>query len=118
MSAAGDELQYSIYLAGGLGKQSPESIQTLAVLKKLKTDFPTTMESSVLSNDLASKGKMYEWLLGKRYREAYKTLIKAPDVKLDTLLGGGHQSKSLRLSDEDGKLYVIRALKKDHVLFL
>ncbi|WP_312322700.1 ShlB/FhaC/HecB family hemolysin secretion/activation protein [Soonwooa sp.] len=63
---------------------------------------------------------------GKRYREYYGTQINAPTVKLDTLFGGvkpirkggGHQSNSLHLLNNDGKRYVMRALRKDGQKYL
>ena len=52
--------------------------------------------------------------------------IKAPTVDLDTLFGGltpirkggGHQSKSLRLKDNQGREYVMRALRKNALQYL
>ncbi len=73
-----------------------------------------------------TKGKFYRSLWGERYRRYYGTKINAPTVNLDTLFGGlipirkggGHQSKSLRLKDKEGKEYVMRALRKNAVQYL
>ncbi|MDX6748037.1 metallophosphoesterase [Polaribacter sp. PL03] len=72
------------------------------------------------------KGKFYSFLWGKRYRKYFGQKILAPTVNLDTLYGGlkpvrkggGHQSKSLRLKDKNGKEYVMRALRKNAVQYL
>ena len=69
---------------------------------------------------------MYRFIWGERYRKYFGTEIKAPIVYLDTLFGGlkpmrkggGHQSKSLRLKDKDGRQYVMRALRKNAVQYL
>jgi hypothetical protein len=60
------------------------------------------------------------FIFGTHYRKIYGTLIDSKTASLDTLYGGltpqraggGHQTKSLRLTDPDGKEYVMRAVKK------
>ncbi len=89
-------------------------------------DFPQFTESSIYDSAMTKKNKFYEFLWGKHYREYYSKKIKVENLALDTLFGGvktdraggGHQTKSLRLETEDGKEYVIRALKKSGVRFL
>ncbi len=95
-------------------------------LKKLKNDFPSEISSSIYPKKLTKKSGFYNFLFGKHYREYYGTEVTANTVSLDTLFGGlkptqaggGHQSKSLRLEDSDGKEYVMRALKKSATQFL
>ena len=88
--------------------------------------FSSKVKSSVYSKDEITKSKSFSWLWGERYRKYFGTEILAPTVNLDTLYGGlkpvrkggGHQSKSLRLVDNDGKEYVMRALRKNAVQYL
>ena len=71
-------------------------------------------------------GKQYQvkpfkqWLFGKHYRKEWSTLVKVRIAYLDTLAGGlnpyqkggGRQTKTLRLWDENKKEYVIRSIYK------
>lgn len=87
----------------------------------LPESFPKEKIASIYSASETQKGSFYTWLFGERYREDFSTPVVAPIVKLDTLFGGltpirkggGHQSKSLRLKDKNGREYVMRALRKD-----
>jgi len=93
---------------------------------KPKSSFGTSKKSSIYSVDETTKSKFYKGLWGEHYREFYSKEVKAPIAFLDTLKGGltpvrrggGHQTKSLRLVDKDGKQYVMRALKKSAIKFL
>ena len=88
--------------------------------------FLSEVKASVYSKEEITKSKSFSWLWGQRYRKYFGTEILAPTVNLDTLYGGlkpvrkggGHQSKSLRLVDNDGKEYVMRALRKNAVQYL
>ena len=82
--------------------------------------------ASIYSKKEVEKSKFYTYLWGERYRNYYGTKIHVKNVQLDTLLGGltpvrkggGHQSKSLRLIDKQGREYVLRALRKNAVQYL
>ncbi len=88
--------------------------------------FDKTTKSSIYSDKMTNKSLVHNFLFGKHYRQYYSTLIDATAVSLDSLYGGlspiraggGHQSKSLRLEDKNGKEYVMRALKKSVSRFL
>ena len=88
--------------------------------------FETHKKATVYTTEKTEKSKLYEKLWGKHYRASYGTLVNAPIANLDTLFGGlsplkkggGNQSVSLRLVDKEGKLWVMRALKKNAVQFL
>ena len=94
------------------------------------TEFPDAKlaekSAGIYTNEEVTKGKFYTFLWGKRYRKYFGQKIIAPAVNLDTLYGGlvpvrkggGHQSKSLRLIDKNGKEYVMRALRKNAVQYL
>lgn len=96
------------------------------VLKKYPETFAPFVKASVYSPDLTEKGKAYRFFMGNHFRKYYGMKIEAPSATLDTLygglepdkVGGGHQSKSLRLKDKDGKEYVMRGLKKSATRFL
>jgi len=72
------------------------------------------------------KSNFYKFLWGQRYRKYLGTPVTAPVVMLDTLygglkitkIGGGHQSFSLRLEDEDGREYAMRSLRKSALKYL
>ena len=119
----------------GIAENEEESfLFTTQVLSKeardLKMDynetFPKEMKAAIYSEEEVDKSRFFKWVWGERYRKFYGTKVKVPTVRLDTLFGGlvpvkkggGHQSKSLRLRDKDGKEYVMRALRKSAELYL
>ncbi|MCM4166877.1 3',5'-cyclic adenosine monophosphate phosphodiesterase CpdA [Arenibacter antarcticus] len=89
-------------------------------------DFPKEVRASVYTKEDIDKSIFFKTIWGERYRKYYGTEVTAPTLKLDTLFGGlkpvrkggGNQSKSLRLSDSNGKEYVIRAVKKSAEVYL
>ncbi|WP_317235738.1 metallophosphoesterase [Aestuariivivens insulae] len=91
-----------------------------------KSTFPTEQSASVYNKEETTKGKLFTMFWGERYREEYSRQVLAPTVDIDTLFGGltpvrkggGHQSKSLRLQDKQGREYVMRALRKDALQYL
>lgn len=96
------------------------------VLDSLPDHFPPYAEASIYEHEKTEKTGFYEDVWGKHYREVYGTKIKAKTVDLDTLMGGltpvrkggGHQSKTLRMIDKDGREFNMRALEKNAVQFL
>ncbi len=88
--------------------------------------FPKEVKASIYTDAETTKGKLYKKLWGDRYRKYFSTKVTAETVNLDTLFGGvipvrkggGHQSKSLRLVDKQGREYVMRALRKSAVQYL
>ncbi|MBA0883730.1 metallophosphoesterase [Flavobacterium undicola] len=88
--------------------------------------FPATTKASIYTPEMTLKSGVYNFFFGKHYRKYYSTSIDVPTITLDHLYGGvtpmraggGHQSKSLRLDDAQGKEYVMRALKKSASRFL
>jgi len=89
-------------------------------------DFPSEFTTSVYTKGETEKSKFFEGIWGERYRKYYSTEVTVPTVRLDTLygglrpvrVGGGHQSKSLRLEHKSGRQYVMRALRKSAELYL
>ncbi len=106
--------------------------QVLPEDKKLKSIiqydnlFPKEKKASIYSEKETNKGNIYKLFWGERFRRYYSTKVNAPTINLDTLyggviplrMGGGHQSKSLRLVDKEGKEYVMRALRKSATQYL
>ncbi len=92
----------------------------------LTTAFPSTVYASVYEPRDTTVSEVYESIWGDRYRDLYGTLVEAPVAVLDTLYGGltveraggGHQTRSLRLKDKEGRDYNMRALEKSAVQFL
>ena len=88
--------------------------------------FSKETTASIYTKEETEKKKFYKKLWGERYRKHFSTAINAQTVSLDTLFGGlipirkggGHQSKSLRLQDKQGREYVMRALRKNAVQYL
>lgn len=98
--------------------------------KKIYTTYPAShlksKAASIYTEEETTKSGLYKWFWGDRYRDDYGVKVEAPTVSLDTLFGGltpvrkggGHQSKSLRLKDKQGREYVMRALRKNAVQYL
>lgn len=97
-----------------------------SVLMSYPDTFPPIVKASIYTPEMTDKSGAYSFFMGKHYRKYYSMPIEARSVSLDTLYGGliagrpggGHQSKSLRLLDKDGKEYVMRGLKKSATRFL
>ena len=83
-------------------------------------DLGPTVEASVYTSEETNKSNLYTRLWGKRYRDIYDEPIEAPVLYLDSLPGnlrpisegGGQQSRSLRLINDDENEYTLRALRK------
>ena len=66
------------------------------------------------------KGKFHRFLFGENYRKEWAAPTKLPVIRISETaggltplqLGGGMQSKSLRLADSSGKEWVIRSVEK------
>ncbi len=84
------------------------------------------VQASVYEEEDTDRTGFYESIWGDHYRDLYGKKIQAKVAILDTLYGGlevvrkggGHQTRSLRLQDKQGKQYNMRALKKSGVKFL
>jgi len=113
-----------------------EGVKSFGILPELKPekqklDFPEVTEKTksdvVISDPEAlNKSGFYKFLWGDRYRKYFGESVTAPVALLDTLYGGlkvtkqggGHQSYSIRLEDENGKEYSMRSLRKNALKFL
>jgi predicted phosphodiesterase len=92
----------------------------------IPNNFPPKITTSIYSQKMTQKSLFHKFLFGNHYRKYYSLPIEAKTATLDTLMGGlkpireggGHQSKSLRVSDPKGREYVMRAMKKSATQFL
>src|SRR4051812_3149083 len=100
-------------------------IQALAMLQAVAQSSPANRSTDSLvvtlpagKQYIASGSKMFWW--GAHYRREWATEVRFPILNLDTAkggltpqkLGGGHQTKTLRLMGGDGREYVLRTIDK------
>lgn len=82
--------------------------------------YPDSVLASIYTQDEVTRKNSFVKIMGEHYRKVYGAKINVPTVDLDTLhgglkptrVGGGFQSRSLRLEANDGREYVLRALRK------
>lgn len=82
--------------------------------------------AQIYTDKSTRKSGLYRWLFGQHYRPLYSQKVQVPVANLATLHGGmrpligggGMQSESLRMVDNDGKQWVLRALKKSPTRFI
>lgn len=92
----------------------------------IPSKFDTTTKASIYDTYHTEKKGLYTWFFGKHYRHIYGTKVTVPVMTLDTLhggmkierQGGGQQTRSLILTDKEGKAYSLRAVKKSATQFL
>lgn len=83
--------------------------------------FYSTGTVAVSAGEGYQVGSLGKFFLGERYREVWETPITVPIIDLEHTaggltplkVGGGLQTKSLRLIGGDGDEYVLRAIEKD-----
>src|SRR5687767_7459455 len=97
--------------AGFLGGQAQDIDQKIAALKDSAT---------IVASQKYGKASFFKRLfLGKNYRSVWLTPVRLPVFRLKELgftvseLGGGQQTKSLRLKDKDGREWALRTIDKD-----
>ncbi|MEQ8879403.1 MAG: BamA/TamA family outer membrane protein [Cyclobacteriaceae bacterium] len=79
-----------------------------------------TSVTSPISNQYHGFGKAHHFWLGQNYRSAWATPVEMSVFDIGTehggleivKLGGGNQTKSLRLEAKDGRQFVLRSLEK------
>ena len=107
------DLAQPIYTAP-LAQLKPATTDPLEVIKS----YPDSM--TVVASTGFKAGGFKKMLLGSNYREEWGTPIRVPVFDMGKEAGGlkplkrggGHQTKSLRLSDASGKQYVLRSVEK------
>jgi len=91
-----------------------------------KKTYGATAMASIYTKEETDKSGFYKSLWGDHYRSIYSKEIEAPVLDIDKLSGnvkpisegGGTQSRSLRLIDDNKHEYTLRALRKSAVRFL
>ncbi|WP_373059596.1 metallophosphatase [Zunongwangia sp. H14] len=91
-----------------------------------RENYNKNFKSSVYKSEETERTGFYKWLWGDHYRDVYSAPLNAPVLFLDDLpgnprpiaVGGGHQSRSLRLIDEDEHEYTLREMRKSALQFL
>ena len=83
-------------------------------------EYDTTKYIRLRAANKYYKNNFYKFLWGEHYRKEWHTPVLMPIVKIDTLLGGlipyklggGRQTKSIRVTDKKDREYVFRSLDK------
>ncbi|WP_405415218.1 metallophosphatase [Maribacter sp. Asnod1-A12] len=104
-------------------KRERLSLDDISYPEKLNTN---TAKASIYSKEETNKSGFYKWFWGNHFRSLYSKEIEAPVLYLDELPnnvkpiseGGGTQSRSLRLIDDNENEYTLRALRKSALRFL
>ena len=97
--------------AGVLSADAQEMDRKIAALKDSAT--------IVASTKYGKAGFVKRLFMGKNYRNVWATPVKLPIFRMKELgftvseLGGGQQTKSLRLKDKDGREWALRTIDKD-----
>ncbi|NND64110.1 MAG: phosphoesterase [Flavobacteriaceae bacterium] len=92
----------------------------------LPEEFDETISVSAYPKEETDRSSVYEWFWGDHYRDIYGKSLEVPVHTLDELMGGftierkggGHQTRSLRLIDQQGRNFALRAVRKSAVQFL
>ncbi|MEI9947022.1 MAG: BamA/TamA family outer membrane protein [Chitinophagaceae bacterium] len=97
------------------------ALNTLQPVKDVAEKIPSFPDSvTVIASGKFKSSGFRNFLLGKNYRREWKTPLRVPVIDMGKEFGGltplkrggGHQTKSLRLEDKNGKQYVFRAIEK------
>ncbi|MGY5849221.1 metallophosphatase [Salegentibacter sp. F14] len=91
-----------------------------------KEEFESTYKASVYSEEEVNKSFPYKKMWGEHYRQVYGKQIEVPVLFLDTLPGnpiainegGGKQSRSLRLRDDNDNEFTLREIRKSALRFI
>lgn len=114
-------LLLSVYCLSTFGQDSSsvmhDSIPASAVVIKRITEDSVIVQVHPSYN---KHGKFHRWIFGENYRKEWAIPTTLPVIRISEIyggltplqLGGGFQSKSLRLKDPQGKEWIIRSVEK------
>lgn len=96
-----------------------KKVKDIPTISKGESFGDSTVISSI-STRYTSAGDTYNYWLGKNYRTLWNTPVEMPVFNIGTAhggleikkLGGGNQTRSLRLEAANGRQYVLRSLDK------
>ncbi|WP_026463416.1 BamA/TamA family outer membrane protein [Adhaeribacter aquaticus] len=99
--------------------KKPTQAMLVASLANQHFDFSDSVVTTSASLDYQA-GKFRRWLLGDNYRDEWSEKITVPVFDIGKMhgglkvvqMGGGFQTRSLRLADANGKEYVLRSVEK------
>lgn len=120
-----NDMRYEYYIYADTGVQKvfsyTQPYREIAPAKKSELKVIKADSISVkVHPSYDSVGKFHRFLFGENYRKDYAMETKFPVIRISeikggltpTQLGGGNQSKSLRLVDKKGKEWVLRSVEK------
>lgn len=95
------------------------AIQCQTVLAQVSLNLKDSITVSVVSG-YDSVSNLHRKFFGENYRKEWAATTRLPVIKLSeirgglvaTEMGGGHQSRSLRLEETSGKEWVLRSVAK------
>lgn len=108
------DLQTSIFTA-----PLPSVPVPLTTEKFNAATFPDSV--TIIASSKFKSGALRNFIFGTNYRKEWTTPVKVQVLSMDTTfggltpikMGGGHQTKSLRLQGKNGKEYVLRQIEKN-----
>ncbi len=115
--------EYYIYTDTAVKKVFTYTQPYKELVQKQKNEFKVIKADSIsikIHPAYDSVGKVHRFLFGENYRKDYAMETKVPVLRISqikggltpTQLGGGNQSRSLRLKDKSGKEWVLRSVEK------
>src|SRR5581483_5494388 len=80
----------------------------------------TATHKKIAARPAPHKSAFFQWMWGRNNRKEWNAPVKVPVLWLDTVygglqpykMGGGNETRSLRLHTADGKEYVLRSINK------
>ncbi|MES1198244.1 MAG: BamA/TamA family outer membrane protein [Chitinophagaceae bacterium] len=119
------EINVKFYTLESRDLLQPVYTASLNSLPAVKPDIAEVVKSfpdsvTVIASDKFKTSGFKNFLLGKNYREEWKTPVRVKVINIGTEYGGltplkrggGHQTMSLRLETANGKQYVLRLIEK------
>jgi hypothetical protein len=108
---------------GGKQDKEEETVKAgpLPTVPKNRPDFSDSTVTVAVNPKYNQHGKFHDWLLGKHYRKEWATPVPFKVLDMSKIkggvtpykLGGGKQTASLKVRNEEGRNYTIRGIDKD-----
>ncbi|QNH62679.1 metallophosphoesterase [Hymenobacter sediminicola] len=102
--------------------QTPVATDSVAVpLAGKRPNFRDSTVTVAVNSSYEERGKFHKFLFGEHYRKEWATPVTFPVLDLATekggltpyKIGGGKQTASLKVRNEEGRNFTIRSLNKD-----